>query len=276
MNEQQLGDLLLRAYDSVRPEPFDPTDDLARGRTAKKRRAAKVATAGMALAMGASFALVTLPWGDGSRGVVFPAGPSTPTAVSSSLVTATPSAIPSLTKLEADSTRELAQLMLNAIRTNAAGSGDYLRPWGSGAEPGGMMMGARGEDLHKFGVVVHWSRAGERNTGAIELLSAAAGDPDTYRCGGDRSSLVASRCKLVSRSNGIEIYYGSTSGVRAASISYPDGREVAIIASSLQLGNSIKATAAPLPTKNELVAIVSEPALAWPAAIANSYPLPGP
>jgi hypothetical protein len=278
MDDQHLRDLLLRAYESVPAEPFDPADDLARARAARtRRRATRSAIAATVLVVGASLAIATAPRSERLGGTLFPAGPSRSSAapIATATATARPTAL-SPTTTAPTTTAELAQRMLGAIRANAAGSGSYLRRWGKGQSGAGLQAGSKGLDLSRFGIVVGWSRAGEKSTGAIELLSASSVDEESLRCGGYRADLPTARCKLVSDRGGSKVYYGSIAGVRAASISYADGREVSIIASSLQAGNSLAATTAPLPTRSELIAIVTDPGLAWPGRLRDTNPLGSP
>lgn len=274
MNDEQLRDLLLSAHESVPASGFDPADDVERARQARsRRRVARTGVGATAAVVGVTLALSLLPRVDDALGTLSPAagGPGvatgTPTATEAPrapVPTAKVGATPNATTLTSE---ELLQRMEAAIRANAAGSARYLRP------RNGTDAGTDGRELERVGVHAPWAKAGESKLGEIRVMSAAATDPDSYQCGGIRSQLEPSECTLVAQRKGTKIYYGSKPGTRAASITYADGRQVAVIASDLQGGNSLAPTTVPLPTKEELIAIASEPGLAWPGVLEDNLKL---
>ena len=58
----------------------------------------------------------------------------------------------------------------------------------------------------------------------------------------------------------------------AASLTYADGRVAYVAVTTRQGGNSLTATTAPLPSKAELIAIVTDPRILWDGPLVESSP----
>ncbi|MDV3222969.1 hypothetical protein [Intrasporangium sp.] len=275
MNDEHLRDLLLRAQDSLPTVGFDPAEDLVRARQARTRRwVARTGVGATAAVVGAALALSIIPRAGDALGGLTPAGGGFATVASTAAASVeTQAAEPtttarSATKGAALTTEELGTRMEAAIRTHAAGSDDYLRP------RHGNSSGSYRDEFYRFGIHATWAKQGEKSLGGIRVVSSAATDPEKELrepCGGTgQGRLEPGQCALVDQRGGNKIHYGSTDGTRAASITYADGRQVWVIAVALQGESSLTPTTAPLPTKEELIAIVSEPGLAWPGKLADT------
>ena len=93
------------------------------------------------------------------------------------------------------------------------------------------------------------------------------------RCGGAFMDLATPPCRLLEkRPDGSRLYYGSTRTARGASLTYADGRVAYVAVTAQQGGNSLTATTAPLPSKAELIAVVTDPRILWDGPLAESSP----
>lgn len=276
--EQQLRDGLARLRDAAPVEHFDPADDLARGRAARRNARSRV-LAGAA----ASVTAVAVAGGLWVQGGGAPTpGPARSATSSVAVTVSTPPPAPS-TPLDTPSTTTaplttdlLGARMATVVQAHAASAGRYLGGWGDGSSGSGTRTSMKDSKIARFEITISWGRKGSTSLGGVHVGSAGAGflrdegPTATLDCGGEFTD-TPSVCRLVRReADGSRLYYGSTGSTRAASRTYADGRTAYVSVAAREGGNSLTATTAPLPSKAELLAIVADPRLLWDAPLLDS------
>ncbi|WP_330475024.1 hypothetical protein [Terrabacter sp. C0L_2] len=276
--EKQVRDGLARLRDAAPAEHFDPADDLARGRAARRNARSRV-LAGAA----ASVTAVAVAGGLWVQG----GGTPTPSPARSAAATAavtrstplpatsTPLGTPSTTPA-ALTTDLLGARMAAVVQAHTSGAGRYLGGWGDGSSGSGTRTSMKDSKIARFEITISWGRKGSTSLGGVHVGSASArflrdeGPTATLDCGGEFTDWP-SVCRLVRREpDGSRLHYGSTGTSRAASRTYADGRTAYVSVTAREGGNSLTATTAPLPSKAELLAIVADPRLLWDAPLLDS------
>ncbi|WP_323099066.1 hypothetical protein [Intrasporangium sp. YIM S08009] len=279
--EQQLRDGLARLRDAGPAQPFDPADDLARGHVAR-RRARSRSLAGVATSVTA-VAVACALWVHGASGPApHPVGSSSHSATLSDTTAPTPSSTasrPSYSTAPPMTTGQLGRRMVEVVRARAAGADRYLGGWGDDSSGGGIRTSFDSFGVGRFAISVAWGRPGSSSLGGVSVGATTApfaredGQAASLRCGGAFTDTTTSPCRLADgRPDGPRLYYGSTGTTRAASLTRPDGRVAYVVVTARQAGNSLTATTAPLPSKSELIAIVTDPRLLWDGALVDSSP----
>lgn len=277
MNEVELKDRLHDAYDTVPAWHGSVGDDLARARRARRRQQAARAGAGATATVAAVTVAVATLSGGGPRAEIAPAAGGLAQSTSTSVPTATgsPTSWPPQPAASTSTSAEVEvddylERMFDATRAELSDGADYLGSWPSGPGAGQGFGNDESGRVESVRLSVNWSvKSDDRNNGSI-LVEAARGPRegrDSIRCGGSHALLPPGECHFVRTIDGAKLYYAETATVRSVSIEYPDGDEVSATAKLVQEGNSVGATSAPLPPKDELVAIALTPGLRWPGAV---------
>ncbi|MGO4597707.1 hypothetical protein [Terrabacter sp. 2RAF25] len=270
--EKQLREGLARLRDAAPAQPFDPADDLARGRSAR-RDARTRPLAGAA----ASVVAVAIAGGIWVQGTGTPT--SHPAGVGTSSVAVRSSTPPPRTSSAAApplTGDQLGARMVAVVRAHVSGAGRYLGGWGDESSGSGTRTSFDDSGVSRFGITVSWGRKGSSSLGGVEIGSTTAGfargggETDSPRCGAAFPD-APSVCRLVRQEpDGSRLYYGSTGTTRAASHTRPDGRTAYVSVTAREPGNSLRATTAPLPSRSELLAVVTDPRLLWVGPLITS------
>lgn len=273
MNEIDLRDRLWRAHDGVRGVADNllevAAEDLARGQAARRRRiGAYVGGAAVAVIVAATVgasAMAGVSRDSGFTPGAMPGGPMVSTTTTTLRPTET-----TTTREPGLPATEYVHRMIAAMQKYPAGSVKYLAHPDSRGGGGGQNSAGQTARLH---VLLGWGVKDSPNRGYIEVEAISKPEyPGNGIICGKEARLPKSECGLVGSRDGAKVYYVETAKGRSASIVYPDGSQVAVIAMAEQLGNSEGATPAPLPTKTELVAIATDPELAWPGLVTGPIP----
>ncbi len=278
--EQQLREGLARLRDATASQPFDPYEDLTRGHAAA-RRARSRSLAG-ATASVAAVAVAAALWAQGAGAPTpAPAGPATSSVAAGVRTPArpltTPTPPPSSSPTAPLTSGQLGSRMVATVRAHASGADRYLGGWGDESSGSGIRSSSDSQGLGRFGITVSWGRAGSTSLGGVQVGSTTAhfaraeGQAEALRCNGEFIGPASSTCRLVRHGeDGSRLYYGATRSTRAASYTYPDGRLAYVSVTTRQRGNSLTDTTAPLPSKAEMIAIVTDPRLVWEGPLVSS------
>ena len=185
--------------------------------------------------------------------------------------------IPSTGKSETVTPTDYGRRMENAIRTHLSGASTYLGAW----EPptGGLFVEAANPDgpVDAFGVWLGWSEGDEEQVGTVRIVSSRqwAGDESGRPYEEAVCGFAAGRyggCSLVLEKDGIQVFYGEDGYERQASALYPDGREVKVRVTDWESSAGTQPTDVPVPTRAEIIALVTDPTIAWPGEVAGPHP----
>jgi hypothetical protein len=278
MDEGRLTGLLVAASDQIANAPFEPEDDLRRGRTARRRRrnaATAAALLGTAAAVAVAF-LLSAQLAGRPEATEVPAGgpqPNTTTVTSSASATSaspttapTTSAGPTLagptSPADAFALPPGAQEFSHVLFTVAQ---DHLDPDHTRLEWSEGFTGGGGAGLKEFGRKFGFQIPGERGQAMVYVgvgnFPAANRQPcGSYDYQGSR------KCTTAVLPNGLKAQVLDSSTRREVHWSRPDGTYLFVIIDAVFGNNTTIATKAPLPTLAQLEDFVMDPRLVLPPA----------
>jgi hypothetical protein len=278
MDEGRLTSLLVAASDQIARAPFEPEDDLRRGRTAWRRRrnaATAAALLGTAAAVAVAFLLSAQLAGRPEATEVPLGGPQTGTTTATSIASATSasSTTASTTSTGTTSAGPTTLPEAFALPPGAEQFGHvlftvaqaHLDPDHTRLEWSEGFTGGAGAGVKEFGRKFGFQIPGERGQAMVYVGVGNSPAANRQPCG-TYDYQGARKCTTAVLPNGQKAQVLDSSSRREVHWNRPDGTYAFVIVDAVFGNNTTVATKAPLPSLAQLEDFVMDPRLVLPAS----------